>query len=55
MSALKMLTPADGPEAMKEFVVETIEKAGPNASPPMTVGVGIGVRSKRPPSSPKKP
>ena len=42
MSALKMLTPADGPEAMKEFVVETIEKAGPNASPPMTVGVGIG-------------
>lgn len=42
MSALKMLTPADGPEAMKKFVVETIEKAGPNASPPMTVGVGIG-------------
>ena len=42
MSALKMLTPADGPEAMKEFVVETVEKAGPNASPPMTVGVGIG-------------
>lgn len=42
MSALKMLTPADGPEAMKKFVVETIENAGPNASPPMTVGVGIG-------------
>lgn len=42
MSALKMLTPADGPEAMKKFVVETIENAGPNASPPVTVGVGIG-------------
>jgi fumarate hydratase subunit alpha len=27
---------------MKRFVVETIEKAGPNASPPLTVGVGIG-------------
>jgi fumarate hydratase subunit alpha len=42
MSALKMLTPAEGLPAMKEFVVETIEKAGPNASPPLTVGVGIG-------------
>ena len=42
MSALKMLTPAEGVEAMRRFVVETIEKAGPNASPPLTVGVGIG-------------
>ena len=42
MSALRMLTPADGLPAMKEFVVETIEKAGPSASPPLTVGVGIG-------------
>ncbi len=42
MSALKMLTPADGLPAMKDFVVETIERAGPNASPPVTVGVGIG-------------
>lgn len=42
MSALKMLTPAAGVEGMKRFVVETIEKAGPNASPPVTVGVGIG-------------
>jgi fumarate hydratase subunit alpha len=42
MSALKMLTPAEGVEAMKRFVVETIERAGPNASPPLTVGVGIG-------------
>jgi fumarate hydratase subunit alpha len=42
MSALKMLTPAEGVPAMKRFVVETIEEAGPNASPPLTVGVGIG-------------
>ena len=42
MSALKMLTPAEGLPAMKRFVVETIERAGPNASPPVTVGVGIG-------------
>ena len=42
MSALKMLTPADGVEGMKRFIVETVEKAGPNASPPVTVGVGIG-------------
>jgi fumarate hydratase subunit alpha len=42
MSALKMLTPAEGLPAMKKFVVETIENAGPNASPPLTVGVGIG-------------
>jgi len=42
MSALKMLTPAEGLPAMKKFVVETIERAGPNASPPLTVGVGIG-------------
>lgn len=42
MSALKMLTPAEGVEGMKRFIVETIENAGPNASPPMTVGVGIG-------------
>ena len=42
MSALRMLTPAEGLPAMKRFVIETIERAGPNASPPLTVGVGIG-------------
>ncbi len=42
MSALRMLTPADGFPAMRDFVVETVERAGPNASPPLTVGVGIG-------------
>jgi fumarate hydratase subunit alpha len=42
MSSLRMLTPAEGVEGMKRFVVETVERAGPNASPPLTVGVGIG-------------
>src|ERR671921_1884188 len=42
MSALKMFTPAEGVPAMKRFVLETIEEAGPNASPPLTVGIGIG-------------
>ena len=42
MSTLTMLTPAEGLPAAKRLVLETIEKAGPNASPPLTVGVGIG-------------
>ncbi len=42
MSALRMLTPAEGVEGMVRFVIETVERAGPNASPPLTVGVGIG-------------
>lgn len=42
MSAIRMLTPAQGVEGMVEFVVETIEKAGPSASPPVTVGIGMG-------------
>jgi fumarate hydratase subunit alpha len=42
MSAIRMLTPAQGVEGMVKFIVETIEKAGPSASPPVTVGVGMG-------------
>jgi fumarate hydratase subunit alpha len=42
MSSLRMLTPAEGVEEMKRFVVETVERAGPTGSPPLTVGVGIG-------------
>ena len=42
MSAIKMLTPAEGVEGMVKFVVETIEQAGPSASPPVTVGIGMG-------------
>lgn len=42
MSALKMLTPAHGPEGVKKFVVETVDKAGSNPCPPVVVGVGVG-------------
>jgi fumarate hydratase subunit alpha len=42
MSAIRMLTPAEGVDGMVRFVVETIEKAGPSASPPLTVGIGMG-------------
>ncbi len=42
MSRLKMLKPAEGLEGVKDFVIETIRLAGPNACPPMIVGVGIG-------------
>lgn len=42
MSALRMLTPAQGTPAMVDFVVDTIERAGPSASPPVTIGIGMG-------------
>ncbi|MCK4309236.1 MAG: fumarate hydratase [Candidatus Atribacteria bacterium] len=42
MSALAMLTPADGAEGIVNFVVETVRKAGPNPCPPTIIGVGIG-------------
>lgn len=42
MSAVRMLKPADGIEGIRSFVLETIRNAGPNACPPMIVGVGIG-------------
>lgn len=42
MSALKMLKPSDGVEGVIDFVIETVDKAGPNPCPPIVVGVGIG-------------
>ena len=42
MSRLAMLTPADGLEGVKAFVLETVRLAGANACPPMMLGVGIG-------------
>ena len=42
MSRVCMLKPADGIEGVKEAVLETVRLAGPNACPPMVVGVGIG-------------
>lgn len=42
VSAIKMLKPAEGVEGIRQFVLDTIRNAGPNACPPMIVGVGIG-------------
>ncbi len=42
MSALKMLKPSEGIEGIKNFVAETALKAGPNACPPIILGIGIG-------------
>ena len=42
MSRIKMLRPSDGVEGVKEFVLQTVEEAGPNPCPPIVVGVGIG-------------
>lgn len=42
MSRLAMLTPADGREGIRKFVLETVTIAGPNACPPVVVGLGIG-------------
>ncbi len=42
MSSFTMLKPSDGIEGVRKFIVETVEKAGPNACPPLFVGVGLG-------------
>lgn len=42
MSKVFMLKPADGIEGVKEAVLSAVRDAGPNACPPMVVGVGIG-------------
>ena len=42
MSRLKMLTPAQGVQGVKDFVLETVRLAGANPCPPMVLGVGIG-------------
>lgn len=42
MSRVYMLKPSDGIEGVKAAVLETVQLAGPNACPPMVVGVGIG-------------
>ncbi|MGN6711417.1 fumarate hydratase [Anaerocolumna jejuensis] len=42
MSRIYMLKPADGVEGVKKAVIETVLLAGPNACPPIVVGVGIG-------------
>ncbi len=42
MSKIYMLKPADGIEGVKEAILNTVKEAGPNACPPMVVGVCIG-------------
>lgn len=42
MSAIRMLTPSYGVEGVKQFILDTVFKAGPNPCPPIVVGVGIG-------------
>lgn len=47
MSAMKMLKPSDGLQGVKDFIIETVRIAGPNACPPLIVGVGIGGNFER--------
>ena len=42
MSRVFMLKPADGIEGVKNAIIQAVSDAGPNACPPMVVGVGVG-------------
>ena len=42
MSRIFMLKPSDGIEGVKNAIIKAVKEAGPNACPPMIVGVGIG-------------
>ncbi len=42
MSRVYMLKPSDGKEGIKKVVIDTVKLAGPNACPPIVVGIGIG-------------
>ncbi|GFI01760.1 fumarate hydratase [Lachnospiraceae bacterium 64-25] len=42
MSRIFMLKPADGMEGVKDAILTAVKDAGPNACPPMVVGVGVG-------------
>ena len=42
MSKIYMLKPSDGVEGVKDAIVSAVREAGPNACPPVVVGVGIG-------------
>ncbi|MDI6809311.1 MAG: fumarate hydratase [Candidatus Eisenbacteria bacterium] len=47
MAAFRTLTPGDGREGVKKFVVDAVKKAGANPCPPIVVGVGIGGNFER--------
>jgi fumarate hydratase subunit alpha len=42
MSAVRMLSPSDGEEGVRSFVLETMDRAGANPCPPVVIGIGIG-------------
>lgn len=42
MGAVQMLTPVEGKEGVKRFIVDTVFKAGANPCPPLIIGVGVG-------------
>ena len=42
MSKIYMLKPADGIEGVEKAIIQAVKDAGPNACPPMVIGVGIG-------------
>ncbi len=42
MSRIFMLKPSDGIEGVKQAVLSAVKEAGPNACPPLVVGVGLG-------------
>ena len=42
MSRIKMLRPSDGEAGLIDFVVSSVEEAGPNPCPPVVAGIGIG-------------
>ena len=47
MSQIKMLKPSDGREGVENFILQVVKEAGPNACPPIIVGVGIGASFDR--------
>lgn len=42
MSAIRMFKPSAGLQGIEDFILETVENAGPNPCPPMVIGVGLG-------------
>ena len=42
MSAARMLSPSEGTDGIRRFVLETVEKAGSNPCPPVVIGIGLG-------------
>jgi fumarate hydratase subunit alpha len=42
MSVIRMLSPTEGMDGIRNFVLECVQKAGANACPPVVIGVGLG-------------